>query len=83
MRWTIKHGNIIDESADALICSANVMLNLSGGVGADLLGRYGLAMQKELHEIVNARNPMPWNEARSSPMKAMRFLTKPSFMPSL
>lgn len=57
MNWLIKHGNIIDEPADVLICSANVMLNLSGGVGADLLGRYGLTMQKKLHEIVNARNP--------------------------
>ena len=26
MNWLIKHGNIIDEPADVLICSANVML---------------------------------------------------------
>ena len=33
MRWTIKHGNILNEPADVLICSANPFLNLSGGVG--------------------------------------------------
>jgi O-acetyl-ADP-ribose deacetylase (regulator of RNase III) len=53
----LKEGNIIDEPADVLICSANVSLNLSGGVGADLLGRYGAKMQKELHSILNARTP--------------------------
>lgn len=55
--WTLKEGNIIDEPADVLICSANVSLNLSGGVGADLLGRYGTKMQKELHSILNTRTP--------------------------
>jgi O-acetyl-ADP-ribose deacetylase (regulator of RNase III) len=55
--WSLKEGNIIDEPADVLICSANVSLNLSGGVGADLLGRYGTKMQKELHQIIAARTP--------------------------
>ena len=55
--WSLKEGNIIDEPADVLICSANVSLNLSGGVGADLLGRFGTKMQKELHGIVAVRSP--------------------------
>jgi O-acetyl-ADP-ribose deacetylase (regulator of RNase III) len=55
--WTLKHVNIIDEPADVLICSANASLNLSGGVGADLLGRYGTKMQNELYRILAARTP--------------------------
>lgn len=55
--WSLKECNIIDEPADVLICSANVSLNLSGGVGADLLGRYGTKMQNELHRIIAARTP--------------------------
>jgi O-acetyl-ADP-ribose deacetylase (regulator of RNase III) len=57
IQWSLKCCNIIDEPADVLICSANVSLNLSGGVGADLLGRYGIKMQKELHGIIAARSP--------------------------
>lgn len=55
--WSLKVGNIIDEPSDVLICSANVSLNLSGGVGADLLGRYGNAMQNGLHQIIAERTP--------------------------
>lgn len=55
--WSLKEGNVIDEPADVLICSANTSLNLSGGVGADLLGRYGTKMQNELHRILAARTP--------------------------
>ena len=55
--WSLKECNIIDEPADVLICSASVSLNLSGGVGADLLGRYGTNMQIELHRIIAARTP--------------------------
>jgi O-acetyl-ADP-ribose deacetylase (regulator of RNase III) len=55
--WSLKQGNLIDEPADILICSANVSLNLSGGVGADLLGRYGTNMQQELHKILTSRSP--------------------------
>ncbi|HEY1662672.1 MAG TPA: macro domain-containing protein [Verrucomicrobiae bacterium] len=53
----MKEGNILDEPADVLVCSANTSLNLSGGVGADLLGRYGTKMQNELHRILAARTP--------------------------
>jgi O-acetyl-ADP-ribose deacetylase len=55
MRWTLKTGNIADESADVLICSANPQLTLSGGVGADLLARHGPAMQAALEQIVRQR----------------------------
>jgi O-acetyl-ADP-ribose deacetylase len=48
MHWTVKHGDILDEPADILVCSANVFLNLSGGVGGALLLRYGDQMQQEL-----------------------------------
>jgi O-acetyl-ADP-ribose deacetylase (regulator of RNase III) len=55
--WSLKVGNIVDEPADVLICSANVSLNLSGGVGADLLGRFGTKMQNELHRMISSRIP--------------------------
>jgi O-acetyl-ADP-ribose deacetylase (regulator of RNase III) len=57
MHWLLKQKNILDEPADALVCSANVTLNLSGGVGADLLARYGTRMQQELHERIRHRSP--------------------------
>ena len=37
MMWTLKRGDILAEQADALVCSANVLLNLSGGVGGEIL----------------------------------------------
>ena len=57
MRWIIKTGNIVDEPADVLICSANPHLTLSGGVGADLLARFGLNMQAALQDVVRNRSP--------------------------
>ena len=56
MHWTVAHGNILDVPADVLVCSANVFLNLSGGVGGEILLRHGDAMQKELHALLAARN---------------------------
>ena len=49
MPWTVTHGDILDVPADVLVCSANVWLNLSGGVGGAILLRHGPAMQDELH----------------------------------
>jgi O-acetyl-ADP-ribose deacetylase (regulator of RNase III) len=57
MRWLLKQGNILDEPADVLICPANVSMNLSGGIGAELLGRYGVAQQDALHAILASRSP--------------------------
>src|SRR5215472_8190800 len=55
--WLLKQKSILDEPADVLVCSANVNLLLSGGVGADLLARYGNAMQQALLSQILARNP--------------------------
>lgn len=56
IRWIPKHGDILDEPADVLVCSANVLLNLSGGVGGGLLLRYGSQMQQELHRHLSERH---------------------------
>lgn len=56
MTWTFKHADILDEPADVLVCSANVFLNLSGGVGGAILLRCGRGMQDELHAHLAARN---------------------------
>jgi len=55
MRWQVNHGDILKASADVLACSANVQLNLSGGVGGEILRRYGDAMQVELRSILAKR----------------------------
>jgi O-acetyl-ADP-ribose deacetylase (regulator of RNase III) len=57
MRRALKTGNIVEEPSDVLVCSANPHLTLSGGVGADLLARYGSAMQAALQQIVRKRTP--------------------------
>jgi O-acetyl-ADP-ribose deacetylase (regulator of RNase III) len=55
MEWIFKVGDILEEPADVLICSANVFLNLSGGVGGEILLRFGDAMQRELHAYLRER----------------------------
>ena len=55
MRWSVKQGDILDEPADVLVCSANPWLNLSGGVGGEILLRYGPRMQEELHRYLAGR----------------------------
>ena len=57
MRWILKTGNLLDEPADVLICSANPHLTLSGGVGSDALARFGPAMQMALANLVRERSP--------------------------
>ena len=52
MLRTIKNTNIVNEDADALIYSTNVMLNCSGGVGSELVQRYGNVVQEDLHRIL-------------------------------
>lgn len=49
-------GDIFDVVADTLICSANVFLTLSGGVGGELLRRYGDPMQKPLFDHLQRLN---------------------------
>ena len=57
MKIFLQQANILDIPADVLICSANVSLNLTGGVGADIVSRFGNAMQAELHEQIYNRSP--------------------------
>jgi O-acetyl-ADP-ribose deacetylase (regulator of RNase III) len=52
MRWRIHHGDLLSVPADILVCSANVYLNLSGGVGGAFNLRYGSAMQEALHDCL-------------------------------
>jgi len=49
MPWSVHLGDLLDVPADVLVCSGNVYLNLSGGVGGALLLRYGPQMQERLH----------------------------------
>jgi O-acetyl-ADP-ribose deacetylase (regulator of RNase III) len=53
----VKCGDILDEPAEVLVCSANCLLNLSGGVGGELLRRYGMALQTQLHGMLARRSP--------------------------
>src|SRR4051794_34067566 len=55
MRILVKAGDILDERADVLVCSANPHLNLSGGVNGAILLRGGQAVQQELHAFLAAR----------------------------
>jgi O-acetyl-ADP-ribose deacetylase (regulator of RNase III) len=57
MKLLLQQSNILDIPADVLVCSANVMLNLTGGVGADIIARYGTVMQAELHAMLEDRTP--------------------------
>lgn len=78
MKWRIKHGDILDEPADVLVCSANPYLTLSGGVGGAFLLRYGDAMQREMERYLakNQRRYVAQGEvvampACGSPYKAV------------
>jgi len=51
----LKQCSILDIPADVLVCSANGSLHLTGGVGADLMARYGAGMQDELHALLARR----------------------------
>jgi len=57
MTIRFKAGNIVEEPADVLVRSANIQLNLSGGVGSDLLAKYGKRVQDQLHAKIAARSP--------------------------
>jgi O-acetyl-ADP-ribose deacetylase len=52
MRVVIKHGDILDEEVDVLISTANVHLNMSGGVNGAILLRGGEGVQRELHDAL-------------------------------
>jgi O-acetyl-ADP-ribose deacetylase (regulator of RNase III) len=70
MTWTFIHGDILDVPADVLICSANVWLNLSGGVGGAINLRCGPGMQLELHAHLadrSLRHVPPGEIVRTAP----------------
>jgi len=52
MRCILKHIDVVDEKADALIYSTNVLLNCSGGVGSCLVEKYGKQVQEDLHALL-------------------------------
>lgn len=56
MHWSIHLGDLLDVPADVLVCSANVYLTLSGGVGGAFALRYGTAMQDSLNDYLRQRN---------------------------
>jgi O-acetyl-ADP-ribose deacetylase (regulator of RNase III) len=58
MKRLVKNTDVLDEPADTLIYSTNVMLNCTGGVGACLVSRYGAHVQAELHSLLKARGTM-------------------------
>lgn len=53
--WAVRHCDLLDVPADVLVCSANVYLTLSGGVGGAFLLRYGTAMQEALADHLAQR----------------------------
>jgi O-acetyl-ADP-ribose deacetylase (regulator of RNase III) len=55
MRWQVHQGDLLDAPADVLVCSANVYLALSGGVGGAFLLRYGPGMQEALQGYLSRR----------------------------
>ena len=57
MKLKLYQGDILDLPVDVLICSANVSLNLSGGVGGALLARFGKDVQEELHRHLPRQAP--------------------------
>ena len=48
MKILIKSGDIVDESVDILVSTANPWLTMSGGVNGELLHRGGESIQVEL-----------------------------------
>lgn len=55
MKIFLKASDITEEDGDVLICSTNAFLNLSGGVGGELLIHYGVALQEALHQQLDGR----------------------------
>jgi O-acetyl-ADP-ribose deacetylase (regulator of RNase III) len=55
VEWFVYHGDILDVSADILVCPANVFLTLSGGIGGAFALRYGDSMQRRLNEFLSEK----------------------------
>ena len=50
----IRHGDIADTVADAIVFSTNEHLFLSGGAGASLLGKHGKPLQEAMNRALAA-----------------------------
>jgi O-acetyl-ADP-ribose deacetylase (regulator of RNase III) len=48
VKVVVKTGDVLDEAVDVLICTANPLLAMSGGVNGAILARGGQDVQKEL-----------------------------------
>lgn len=56
MKIICKAGDIVDEEVDVLVSSGNIYLNLSGGVGGEIVHRGGRDVQAELHQYLKDNN---------------------------
>ncbi|MGN6366939.1 MAG: macro domain-containing protein [Phycisphaerae bacterium] len=54
MNVIVTHGDILDVEADTLICSANVFLNLSGGVGGAIRMKHGDQVADRIQSALHA-----------------------------
>ena len=55
MKVIVKSGDVLDEKVDVLICTANPLLRMSGGVNGMLLQRDGRTVQEELNRYLGDR----------------------------
>ncbi len=60
-RVTVRAGDVLDEQVDVLVATANVKLDLSGGVNGGILQRGGAGVQAELRDHL-ARLGRSWVE---------------------
>lgn len=70
MQLSVRAGDVLDERVDLLICSANVSLNMSGGVNGAILARGGRSVQAELRahlERLGARFVEPGSVVPTGP----------------
>lgn len=79
MRVHIKIGDVLNESADILVASANPFLNLSGGVGGALLERCGPELQDELWRYLAASKQAP-DQEQSYARRRLAYLSNEFFM---
>lgn len=55
-KWEVFVGDLLDQTADAFLCTANPWLNMTGGVNGAILGRGNVEIQRELHAFL-AKQP--------------------------
>jgi len=61
MRVVVKVGDVLEEDVDVLLCTANALLRMSGGVNGALLQRGGEGVQAELDDYLkkNGKRSVP------------------------